>query len=187
MENYTLNIQLRYNFLESSDSRTAEVIETLRSTIPANILLCTTNKYQTVQIKNWLTSTWGRLFIHAWANNFGRGPVRFNGRRLMDAAVLFDQRDIPGPALVKVTIAAKAVNTTWESNFGQGPVRFNGQRLMDGAVLFNQWETPSPSLSKLTIGARAVNRLSVSAGEAGDRAWKLDGTFRLDGTKKLQI
>lgn len=79
------------------------------------------------------------LRIRTWTSNFNPAPVRFNGRRLFDGSICFDNREIPGPAMESVKLTAEARNRNACSVYitSDGMWRLDGTCCLDGSRKLN--------------------------------------------------
>lgn len=186
VENYTLHVLARYGF---ADSLNAEVFETLRTVIPANMLICATDKFEPAVLDNRQALFFQSLLIGLGADN----PVGASALERVLMAVWVRQRQERTTGLtVRAGVSTSLSGTLARllihiraCNLGQGVIYLDGRRRLDGTWRLDQGTVPGPALSKVAVTARAAVGNRASAAVTADTMWRLDGSNQLDGTKKL--
>lgn len=80
-----------------------------------------------------------RLLARVRLNNWGLEPVRLNGERRLDGMWRLDQGTVPGPAMSKVAVTARAVaeNRASAAVTADTMWRLDGSKRLDGAKKLN--------------------------------------------------
>ena len=214
VKDYTLTVHLKHDTVLKSGSSAAEIAAMLPAYVPANLLIDMylsihpspfTNAAEDFRLRG--------LTQHMRFSNVRRAWVRFDGRRLFDGSVYFDQQ----PA--GISFPRFVLSSRFSSLRRSRIVRFDGETRFDGGISFDQ-SISGVSSPAFGVRARFKNRstashlaLSVGVGVSQSRGtvrimsvafaysvshahsisaalttdgwWTLDGSVPMDGSRSL--
>ena len=128
-----------------------------------------------------------QLLVHLRGSNFPPGIIYLDGRRRLDGTWRLGQHGIRGPALHCFSARFRAVTRP----VLRSTVRFRGQAsarygTAAGCVSrVNVRHTLRLAQPAVRVSLGAANRNTAAVFATADNRWYLDGTYRLDGEKRL--
>ena len=189
VKDYTLFVSLYYDPLRDVNGQTTEILDILRATVPVNIQIRVADRYWPVPFLD----VSGKLFVRSLViplrvSNTRRTILRLDGQKRLDGSWYLDQAD-PGIAFVRVGLAMRVPERETVSGAVAAacpPVRNKSRaELIQTSAKLGASNTVRTVPRTITAGIRCRQSYGLSGTLTRDRMWRLDGSTRLDGARKL--